>query len=304
MSVTRMRRSFLLAPILAALLAAAPQAPAAAGDEAAWRPLGPGVELRRQRYQVAGLRNPITLKVLRADPAQVEIAVIDTYSTVSTRGVKYPSYSLRDLARATDALALINGGFGQSTYYPVPAGLVVQDGREKSRLNSASRTQSGVFCMPAAERRTAQANSGTNSATSSGTIASAVARPGKARIVNKGDYRPGLCRQALQSGPKIVEYDGENGISRPARAFERSVVCVDGAGRVLFVQTSRVSLFHLADILRAPEAAGGYGCQAALNLSGDIESGLLYTAGEKLQSAGEVDAPVASAIAVLPKRGG
>ncbi len=296
MSVTRMRRSFLLAPILAALLAAAPQAPAAAGDEAAWRPLGPGVELRRQRYQVAGLRNPITLKVLRADPAQVEIAVIDTYSTVSTRGVKYPSYSLRDLARATNALALINGGFGQSTYYPVPAGLVVQDGREKSRLNRASRTQSGVFCMPAAERRTASA--------ASGTTETAAGPPGKARIVNKGDYRPGLCRQALQSGPKIVEYDGENGISRPARAFERSVVCVDGVGRVLFVQTSRVSLFHLADILRAPEEAGGYGCQAALNLSGDIESGLLYTAGDKLQSAGEVDAPVASAIAVLPKRGG
>ncbi len=291
-----MRRSFLLAPLFAALLTALPQVPAVASDEAAWQPLEPGLELRRQRFQVAGLRNPITLQVLRADPAEVEIAVIDTYSTVSTRGVKYPSYSLRDLARATNALALINGGFGQSTYYPVPAGLVVQDGRQKSRLNSASRTQSGVFCMPETERRTASA--------ASGSTETAAGPPGKARIVNKGDYRPGLCRQALQSGPKIVEYDGENGISRPARAFERSVVCVDGAGRVLFVQTSRVSLFHLADILRAPEEAGGYGCQAALNLSGDVESGLLYTTGGTLQSAGEVDAPVASAIAVLPKRGG
>lgn len=291
-----MRRSFLLAPLFAALLTALLQVPAVASDEAAWQPLEPGLELRRQRFQVAGLRNPITLQVLRADPAQVEIAVIDTYSTVSSRGVKYPSYSLRDLARATNALALINGGFGQSTYYPVPAGLVVQDGRQKSRLNSASRTQSGVFCMPETERRTASA--------ASGSTETAAGPPGKARIVNKGDYRPGLCRQALQSGPKIVEYDGENGISRPARAFERSVVCVDGAGRVLFIQTSRVSLFHLADILRAPEDAGGYGCQAALNLSGDVESGLLYTTGGKLQSVGEVDAPVASAIAVLPKRGG
>ncbi len=299
MSGTTMRKACLpalLAPLLAALLALPPLLPAGASEEAAWREIRPGMDVRRERHQVAGLRKPVTLQVLRADPAEVEIAVVDTYSTVSAQGVKYPSYSLRDLARVTDALALINGGFGQSTYYPVPAGLVVQDDRQKSPLNSASRTQSGVFCMPAAERRTASATTGTT--------AGASGPPGKARIVNKGDYRPGLCRQALQSGPKIVEYDGENGISRPAKAFERSVVCVDSAGRVLFVQSSRVSLFHLADILRAPEAAGGYGCQAALNLSGDVESGLLYTTGGKLQSVGEVDAPVASAIAVRPKRDG
>lgn len=286
----------LLALLLAALLVLPPLSPAGAAEDAEWREIRPGMEIRRERHQVAGVRKPITLRVLRADPAEVEIAVVDTYSTVSARGVKYPSYSLRDLARVTDALALINGGFGQSTYYPVPAGLVVQNDQQKSPLNKASRTQSGVFCMPAAERRTASATIGTT--------AGASGPPGKARIVNKDDYRPGLCRQALQSGPKIVEYDGENGISQPARAFERSVVCVDGVGRVLFVQASRVSLFHLADILRAPEAAGGYGCQAALNLSGDIESGLLYTTDGKLQSVGEVDAPVASAIAVLPKRGG
>jgi len=299
MSVTTMRKACLpmaLASLLVALLTVLPFSMAGAAEDREWREIRPGMELRRERHQVAGVRKPITLQVLRADPAEVEIAVVDTYSTVSARGVKYPSYSLRDLARVTDALALINGGFGQSTYYPVPAGLVVQDGRQKSPLNKASRTQSGVFCMPAAERRTASATTRTT--------AGASGPPGKARIVNKGDYRPGLCRQALQSGPKIVEYDGENGISRPARAFERSAVCVDGAGRVLFVQASRVSLFHLADILRAPEAAGGYGCQAALNLSGDIESGLLYTTDGKLQSVGEVDAPVASAIAVLPKRGG
>ena len=294
-----MRRACLpmaLASLLVALLTVLPFSMAGAAEDREWREIGPGMELRRERHQVAGVRKPITLQVLRADPAEVEIAVFDTYSTVSARGVKYPSYSLRDLARVTDALALINGGFGQSTYYPVPAGLVVQNDQQKSPLNKASRTQSGVFCMPAAARRTASATIGTT--------AGASGPPGKARIVNKGDYRPGLCRQALQSGPKIVEYDGENGISRPARAFERSAVCVDGAGRVLFVQASRVSLFHLADILRAPEAAGGYGCQAALNLSGDIESGLLYTTDGKLQSVGEVDAPVASAIAVLPKRGG
>lgn len=299
MSGTTMRKACLptlLASLLVALLTVLPFSMAGAAEDREWREIRPGIELRRERHQVAGVRKPITLQVLRADPAQVEIAVVDTYSTVSARGVKYPSYSLRDLARVTDALALINGGFGQSTYYPVPAGLVVQDGRQKSPLNKASRTQSGVFCMPAAARRTASATTRTT--------AGASGPPGKARIVNKGDYRPGLCREALQSGPKIVEYDGENGISRPARAFERSAVCVDGAGRVLFVQASRVSLFHLADILRAPEAAGGYGCQAALNLSGDIESGLLYTTDGKLQSVGEVDAPVASAIAVLPKRGG
>ena len=302
MSVTTMRRACLpamLAPLLAALLAVPPLAPAGASEDGGWQEIRPGMELRRERHQLAGVRKPIVLQVLRADPAEVEIAVIDTYSTVSARGIKYPSYSLRDLARVTGALALINGGFGQSTYYPVPAGLVVQDGRQKSPLNRRSRTQSGVFCVPVAEQRTAEATGGATG----GTTATAAAPPSKARIVNKGDYRPGICRQALQSGPKIVEYDGENGITRPAQAFTRSVVCVDDAGRVLFVQASRVALFHLADILRAPEAAGGYGCQAALNLSGDIESGLLYTTDGTLHSAGEVDAPVASAIAVLPKRG-
>ena len=255
----------------------------AASEEVPWRSIVPGLEQRETRHSLAGVRQPIELTVLRADPAEVRFAVLDTYSMVSTRGVKYPSYSLRDLVRVTDALALINGGFGQSTYYPVPAGLVLQDGRQKSRLNSKSRTQSGLFCVL---EEGALARAGT----------------GPARIVDKLDYSAGLCRQALQSGPKIVEYPGENGISQPKRAFIRSVVCIDEGGRVLFVRSSRVTLYHLAEILRAPDERGGYGCQAALNLSGDIESGLLYRDGERMQQVGEIDAPVASAIAILPKR--
>ncbi|MCG8360588.1 MAG: phosphodiester glycosidase family protein [Kiloniellales bacterium] len=259
--------------VLLAIFSVAFEVPKAAGQEDGWQPVAPGVEFRRSEHEIAGVEAPATLAVVRADPTRTKVVVLDSYSTVSREGKKYASYSLRELKRIVGAIAVVNGGFGQSFALPVPAGLVVQDGDTISPLNRQSRTQSGVFCVNGDE----------------------------AKLVNKLDYRDGACRQALQSGPKIVEYPGENGISRPRKAFIRSVACIDDAGRVLLVRSSSAALFHVAEILRAETADGGYGCEAALNLSGDVESGMLYEADGEDRPVGEVDSLVASAIAILPR---
>ena len=70
---------------------------------------------------------------------------------------------------------------------------------------------------------------------------------------------------------------------------------------MLLVRASSVTLFYLAEILRAQASEGGFGCQAALNLSGDVDSGLLYEMNGEEKEVGEVDSIIASAIAILPK---
>ena len=246
---------------------------AAGAEDGEWQAVTPGVEVRKTQHRVPDTETVITLHVVRVDPHLADIVVLDAYSVVSVEGSKYASYSLRDLKRITSAAALINGGFNQSFSLPVSAGLVVQDRVTTSRLNRRSRTQSGVFCV----------------------------NDGGVKIVNKSDYQDGMCRHALQSGPKIVEYPGENGITAPKRSFIRSVACIDEAGRVLLVRASSVTLFYLAEILRAQASEGGFGCQAALNLSGDVDSGLLYEVNGEEKEVGGVDGVIASAIAILPK---
>ncbi len=259
--------------LLATAIVAGHASIAVGAEDGEWQAVTPGVEFRKARHRVPDSDTVITLHVVRVDSNLARIVVLDTYSVVSASGSKYASYSLRDLKRFTSAVALINGGFSQSLVLPVPAGLVVQDRVTASRLNRIGQTQSGVFCVN---------DDGVN-------------------IVNKADYQDGMCRHALQNGPKIVEYPGENGITAPKKSFRRSVACIDELERVLLVQSSSVTLFHLAEILRAQESEGGFGCQAALNLSGDVDSGLLYEVNGEEKEVGEVDSVIASAIAILPK---
>lgn len=242
-------------------------------EPVAWRIVAEGVQVTETTHPVADAEADIDLHAVRVDPNKVHVVVLDTYATMSEAGSKYAAYSLRDLKRISGAVALINGGFSQSFALPVPAGLVVQNGETTARLNRESKLQSGVFCM----------------------------NDEGAKVVNKADYSDELCRDALQSGPKIVEYDGENGIRAPKNPFTRSVACVDAEGRVLLVRSSSATLYHLAEVLRAPESDGGYGCQAALNLSGDVDSGLLYEIDDEEKTVGVVDSVIASAIAVVPK---
>jgi hypothetical protein len=215
--------------------------------------------------------------VVRIDPSRVRISVLDPVLAVSEAGRASGAYSLREMLGIDAPHAVINGGFTGSFTYPLPTGLVRHDRETLSPLNRASRTQSGIFCV----------------------------RDGTPSILPKSEYRPGACDEALQSGPRVVEPGGRNGIHRNERdgtPHQRSIVALDDAGRLLFLRSGPAHLYDLAELLVRGEDAGGLSCSAALNLSGDLESGVGVRDPEGgLELHGEVDVTIASAIGVFQR---
>ena len=104
------------------------------------------------------------------------------------------------------------------------------------------------------------------------------------RVIEAGDRT--RCRQAIQSLPVVVHpSDSSNGICRSeieadysGAPISRSVVCVDGNGRMHFVLTAPSMLYPLAEWLRAPK---GLNCKAALNLVGDYFAAAQFSPGGK-----------------------
>ena len=60
-------------------------------------------------------------------------------------------------------------------------------------------------------------------------------------------------------------------------------------------------MYDLAEFLAKEESQGGLDCIAALNLSGDVESGLYVNNEDSPYTYGNIDIPIASAIAVFFK---
>ena len=104
------------------------------------------------------------------------------------------------------------------------------------------------------------------------------------RVIEAGDGK--TCRQAIQSLPVVIHpKDASNGICRSeveadysGAPSSRSVVCVDGEGRVHFILTAPSMLYPLAEWLREPK---GLNCKAALNLVGDYFAAAQFSPGGK-----------------------
>lgn len=239
-----------------------------------WESIHDGVELATFTYRPPDSNSDVILHVVRADTKKTRVMVIDSYTIIKSSKRKYSAYSLRDIQSVTKPIAIINGGFTQSFTLPIAAGLVVSDGRTLAPLNRESRVQSGILCI----------------------MNDAV------RIVNKDDYSEGECVHALQSGPKVVEYRGKNGILSRKHKFSRSLIGIDKGGRVLLVHATECYLYDLAELLIKDEINGGLSCISALNLSGDVQSGMSFTVNKKeIRSVGKIDATISSVIGVFPK---
>jgi uncharacterized protein YigE (DUF2233 family) len=222
--------------------------------------------------------NRARISVARFDTRRFRLRVVRLYAGAgsSSQQAMQQAYLIPSLRRLNDELrpiAAMNGGYVTSYAFPSPTGLVRVNGKSVSAM-STSRLLSGVLCLT----------------------------PRGQLDILKTTTDPGAkCSDALQSGPLLVEASGKNGIaaSEPAsRAFDRSVVCVDGSKRALLIRAERTALYDLAQFLLRPSGDGGLGCKVAINLSGDADSGLIWHEGKALKSAGSIDASLATALVV------
>lgn len=208
------------------------------------------------------------------DPTKVKIRVVDIYG-LKNSGRQYRSYSVREVASSIRPVLLIDGGSSISLSVPVALGLVIDDGKLVSEFNAMQGFASGVFCVDSSER---------------------------VSIIKKEKYKSGMCRNALQSGPLLIEPGavlGERPTERATRAYSRSLVALDRRGGLHFLITSPAHLYDLAKVMLKPVSDGGLGCSVALNLgTGTAYSGLYASDGTRI---GNLDAAVPAAIAVLEK---
>lgn len=246
---------------------------AGADNKIEWSEIYPGVEYGRTFYSVSETKQIVEIEIIRAKLEKIKIQVHDSFSLVRSSNLKYPAYSLRELDVLLKPIAIINGGFTQSLSFPLPAGLVLEKGQTKAPLNIKSKKQSGVLCI----------------------------KDKSISIINKKSYQPKNCIFGLQSGPRIVEYPGINGIKSRKNSYIRSAIGIDKKGRVLFLRATEIALYDLAKFLIKDETQGGLNVKVALNMSGDIESGMIYKVNSKHISHGDIDATIASAVSIMAR---
>jgi uncharacterized protein YigE (DUF2233 family) len=110
----------------------------------------------------------------------------------------------------------------------------------------------------------------------------------------------GQCSQALQSTPALIE-NGKNGICSKEssyikrRAYPRTGICTRGDGTAFIVVTSASYLRPLADWMLSK-----LGCTEAINLGGDVNSGMLRVDGLKRQFVGFTTGSLVNYIEVIP----
>lgn len=153
----------------------------------------------------------------------------------------------RAAGQATRGIAAINGGF--FTPEGKPLGKVISDGRSVGSINRASSLGSGFFVEDPS---------------------------GSMKLIRRDRFS--AARQAIQSGPLLVEngrpVDGLSGDSSVAR----SLIATDGRNGWLLVRSGPCSLAGLAEALAGKELAG-VRIQSALNLDGGRSSELWISAG-------------------------
>ncbi|WP_300751998.1 phosphodiester glycosidase family protein, partial [Janthinobacterium sp.] len=216
----------------------------------------------------------VDFHVIRINPAVVRISVVDVrfLSDPHDRNSLQIAFSLREVMRLIAPAVAINGGYTRSLVKPIPTGLILSEGKYTSKIIQDSTKIRGIVC---------------------------IRRDGRIVIDEISAVATDECLSAIQSGPLVIEKNGLNGIRRTQQSVKavRSLVGIDQKGWVYLIQTSKVSLFDLAEILRLGGALDT-GLTAALNLDGDIDSGLMTKNAHGTRIFGNVDAVIPSALVV------
>lgn len=251
---------------------------------------------------VEGLK--LGLKWVSFDIARVDLRVLATAPLVSPELDTMRGLSVRAALqpvmrrfREPSELLLVNGGYsGSRTDRPV--GLLINDGRVTSTPDfQLLRGNPKDVC--AARRLERPRFSGLVCATGAGQMS-------VLPLLDQADL--GACRQALQSGPILVE-KGRSAICPDevqTPAYRRSVLCIAGPRAHVVLSEDLVHLYDLARWLIRPAAAGGLGCMDVINLSGDSSAGAALVEGGKSTRRGVTwlgggTFPQASLLVVLPR---
>ncbi len=195
-----------------------------------WQPLAKGVdELVVKEPGVADLH------VYRLAQKSVEMRVLEQLG---------PSGSAADqVGAAAKASLVINGGFWwiKDDASLAPNGLLIVDGKKRAPSKKCSVCGGVLY-----------------------------ADKNGAHLERSGTAVPAKGTQtALQSGPVLVAPGGKVGM-RKAGGPEagRSVICLAGDSIYVFAIFNPLTLQETGQLLQAPAAEGGFGCDRAINLDG------------------------------------
>ncbi len=225
-----------------------------------WQALAPGVRFAQLNPDSA---NPGgTLYAFKVDLTKnhLDLALAQDQNKKST--------SVAQLARQSNALIAVNGGFFTPDHQPV--GLRIQHGQQRSQIQRTSWW--GVFFT----------------------------KKGKPYIVPRSAFQKNKSiNMAVQAGPRLV-VNGRIPSLKP-NMDERSALCINRKHRVIITVTKNLPLTTtaLAAVLRQPESKGGLGCVNALNLDGGHSAQLYAKMGKFYLSVPNVS-NITDAIVVLP----
>jgi uncharacterized protein YigE (DUF2233 family) len=195
-----------------------------------WVKIDEGFEFKSVHMEGEPYQSPIRLKVLRISLDKFQVRVLDSRSFGAGR------LAIKELARKSQALAAINGGFFQPDSRPL--GLLIVDGKEVNPLRHADW---GIFLI----------------------------QDNFPRIIHTKDYQPsGNIYQALQVGPRLV-VDGRE-LRMKKQTARRSALGITMKDQVILLNTEDTDAYaqDLARVLHLPESKGGLECREALTLDG------------------------------------
>jgi uncharacterized protein YigE (DUF2233 family) len=179
-------------------------------------------------------------------------AHLDVFRVDPGRHVIKPLISLtrktaQQFALENKALLTINANFFDEKFQPL--GLILSEGKILNPLKNISWWS--IFCL----------------------------KNGKASIVHSSQAQGLSCDTAIQAGPRLV-VDGNIPKLKEDISY-RTAIGINQKQEVLFIVTrDLMSMTELAQVLSKPEAAGGLGCQSALNLDGGSSSQIFAQVGD------------------------
>lgn len=235
----------------------------------------------------------VELKVLSATPGKVRLTVLHPNKVLGRRDQPISLKGMtasRELGRPRSIERYITSAGFSSYRSEVPLGLLVSGGMTLSAIDgSPPEVASGGTC-PASQRSTLRY---------SGVLC--VRPDGKWSVLPAAEYQPGMCAEAVQAGPMLIEPGGVMGIceveaTAAGPSHTRLVACVDTMNILHMVLSEPTALLPLANWLRT----GPLKCDVALNLSSAQQAGWMrLSSPRRLVARGEGGTEAALASALL-----